>query len=128
MEILSVVIVKANEVEELQTISWENEFSKYLRRPFRRFLTGADLDDLVLVFQNLSTERKFDKVMKKLRKLECFTKTEVKPYVVYSNSAAKFNKTAGTTLTNPFNVLQSLSKESVSTATTAAANDKKAIL
>ena len=125
LEMTSAVIVKANEVEELQTIGWENELSKYLRWPFRPFLTEADLDDLVLVFQNLSTERKFDKVMKKLRKLEYFTKTKVKPYVVYSNSAAKFTETAGTTLTNPFSVLQSLSKESVSTATTAAVNDKK---
>ena len=125
LEMTSAVIVKANEVEELQKAGWESNLSKYLKHPFRHFFTGADFDDLVLVFQNLSLEEDFDKVMKKLCKIECLTKTEVKRYVVYSNSAAKFTETAGTKLKNSFDVLQSLPKESASTATTAVVSGKE---
>ena len=120
----SAVVVKANEVEKLKTSGWESELSKELQWPFRYFFLGTDYEDLVLVFQNLSSEGDFEEIMKKLRKMGCFRK-RVKRYVIFSNPAAKFTKTAGMALSNQFDVLRSSPKESVSTATTAAANGKE---
>ena len=54
----------------------------------------------------------------------CFRK-RVKRYVIFSKPAAKFTKTTGMALSNQFDVLRSSPKESVSTATTAAANGKE---